>query len=523
MTVFYRKYRPQKLSEIIGQESIVKTILAQLQSGRISHGYLFAGPKGTGKTSTARILAKAVNCQRVQGSKLTVHSKSKSVNREPLTVSRFAEPCCKCDSCLAIANGSCLDLIEIDAASNRGIDEIRDLREKIKLSPVSSKFKVYIIDEAHMLTNEAFNALLKTLEEPPSHAIFILCTTEPSRLPVTILSRLSRFNFIRANEKALLDVISVIAQKERIKIEKEAIAEIIKAADGSFRDAVSLLDQLSAHGKVISKNDIKQVVASSGQSQLIEFIENLRQNNAKELVLEIDKMQNFGADLSIFAKDLVLLLEKLLMIKLGAINKEDFAQDLGYFQQLERFAANLSFDALQKLMKLFLVAENEIKIYPLSAIPLVLAVCQYCQLEENVADSPYIEKETEQEESKLKVSKKNLPKLAAIEAKWTKLLEKVKPYNSHVSALLKATKPVDFDGRKLTVEVFYRFHKDKLQEPKIIKMLEEIISELVGVTIHFNFVLAQSSAKAPRVVEVSDVVEIDQGELEKISQELFSK
>src|SRR5579872_7513583 len=227
MAVFYRKYRPQKFSDLVGQRDIVETLLAQLASGKIAHGYLFAGPRGSGKTSTARIFAKSVNCLSYKDSK-------------------FGEPCNKCQSCLAISDGSNLDLFEIDAASNRGIDEIRDLREKIKLSPVSSRFKVYIIDEAHMLTTEAFNALLKTLEEPPKHAIFILCTTASSKLPPTIISRLSRFNFKRATEDEIVAAISKIAKAEKVDIDKEAFFAVAKAADGSFRDAVSLFDQLAS-------------------------------------------------------------------------------------------------------------------------------------------------------------------------------------------------------------------------------------------------------------------------------------
>src|SRR4030042_6260836 len=257
MTVFYRKYRPQKFSELIGQDHIVETLLNQLESGKISHGYLFSGPKGTGKTSCARILAKAVNCQKVHSSQFTVHSKTKSVNREPKTKNlTFGEPCNKCTSCLAITDGSHLDLIEIDAASNRNIDDVRDLREKIKLSPVQGKFKVYIVNEVHMLTKEAFNALLKTLEEPPPHAIFILCTTEIAKLPQTIISRVQRFNFSRATDDQLSHAIGKIAVNEGIKLEPEATRAIIKASDGSFRDAISLLDQLSASKKIIRASDV---------------------------------------------------------------------------------------------------------------------------------------------------------------------------------------------------------------------------------------------------------------------------
>ncbi|MBI3283164.1 DNA polymerase III subunit gamma/tau, partial [Candidatus Curtissbacteria bacterium] len=238
MTVFYRKYRPQKFADLVGQEKTREILLAQLTSGKIGHGYLFAGPRGTGKTSTARIFAKAVNCKSFL--------KPATGNQKQ----KFGEPCNKCISCLAVSDGSHLDLVEIDAASNRGIDEIRDLREKIKLAPVSCRFKVYVIDEAHMLTIDAFGAFLKTLEEPPAHAIFILCTTAAGKLPPTIISRLARFNFKRANDEEIVRALRAVAKSEGLHVEESAFLKIAKSADGSFRDGVSILDQLAARGEI---------------------------------------------------------------------------------------------------------------------------------------------------------------------------------------------------------------------------------------------------------------------------------
>jgi DNA polymerase III subunit gamma/tau len=227
MAVLYRKYRPQKLSEVVGQDEVTSSLLKQLQSGNISHAYLFSGPRGTGKTSTARILAKALNCKTAKDDK-------------------FDEPCGKCESCKAIVEGRYLDLLEIDAASNRGIDEIRELREKIRLAPTEGKYKVYIIDEVHMLTNEAFNALLKTLEEPPAHAVFVLATTEPQKVPATILSRVQRFNFERPTTEKISKKLEMINKEEKWKLSKEVLDEIAKAADGAYRDAEVLLDKVGA-------------------------------------------------------------------------------------------------------------------------------------------------------------------------------------------------------------------------------------------------------------------------------------
>src|SRR5438874_2939445 len=220
----YRKYRSQTFSDLVGQEAASRAIQGAITSGRVAHAYLFSGTRGTGKTTTARLLAKAINCtQRETGS---------------------AEPCNRCEPCLQVATGAALDLIEIDAASNRGIDEIRDLREKVNLAPALGRKKVYIIDEAHMLTGDAFNALLKTLEEPPDHVVFILCTTEASKIPLTVLGRCQQFVFRRFNDEQVAGRLRWISEREAIQAEPEVLALIAHVAEGSMRDAVGLLDQL---------------------------------------------------------------------------------------------------------------------------------------------------------------------------------------------------------------------------------------------------------------------------------------
>nr|MBP9719397.1 DNA polymerase III subunit gamma/tau [Candidatus Levybacteria bacterium] len=231
--VFYRKYRPQTIEEL-DSEDVKKTLQSILTTGSIPHAFLFTGPKGLGKTSTARIVAKYVNCQ----------------GKEEKNV----KPCNQCESCLSITNGTNLDVLEIDGASNRGIDEMRDLREKIRLLPVSANKKVYIIDEVHMLTTEAFNALLKTLEEPPLHAMFILCTTEPHKVPATILSRCFHIQFKKATTPDLVHAFERIIKAENVEAEPEALIRIASFADGSFRDGVKVLEEivLSAKGKKVT-------------------------------------------------------------------------------------------------------------------------------------------------------------------------------------------------------------------------------------------------------------------------------
>jgi DNA polymerase-3 subunit gamma/tau len=556
--VFYRKYRPQKLADLVGQEEISKNILAQLITGKIGHGYLFYGTRGTGKTSTARILAKAINCEKYR---------IKTSNAKSQT-QLYGEPCNKCGSCLSITDGSCLDLIEIDAASNRGIDEMRDLREKVRLAPVYCPFKVYIIDEVHMLTNEAFNALLKTLEEPPAHVVFILATTEFNKLPATIVSRLQKFNFNRASRGGISQAISKIAKEEGIKINKEGIAAIADAADGSFRDAVSLLDQLSSNATEITNKDVIELSKISGFDALSGFLSLLVEGNLIGAIETIEEIAASGGDISLFIRQNILLLEKILLLKIGVQNVVDEAEgNLGIIRNL---ADSFSSGRLQVLIRLLLISEGEIRIYPLPHIPLVLAICKYVGEQEKVLsesfdksqDKPKVseaskvkedlfltsEKEKVAEEiEQVKVLKsadvENEKKksvhsgasdekqevvvsgksLLEVEKSWGEFLNRVRPVNAHVVALLRATKPSRYDGDNLTLEVFYRFHKDKLEEPKILKMLDTIMEETIGKKVRLHFILAKKESEKPPIVTRSNVIDVKGEELEKIAQEIFSK
>jgi DNA polymerase III subunit gamma/tau len=295
--VLARKWRPQVFEDVAGQGHITRTLQNAIVSGRLAHAFLFSGPRGVGKTTTARILAKALNCS--QGPTPT--------------------PCGKCDSCLETAAGTSVDVIEIDGASNRGIEHIRELRETVKYAPVGGKYKVYVIDEVHMLTNEAFNALLKTLEEPPPHVIFIFATTEPQKIPATIHSRCQRYGFKRVSIHEIIERLRTIAAAEGITITDPGLAMIAHAAEGSMRDSQSLLDQAVSYcGMEIKDDDLQITLGAVAQERLQQFASGLLARDAAALLKQIDALLEQGQDMRQFLSGGVEHLRNLMIVKIAA-------------------------------------------------------------------------------------------------------------------------------------------------------------------------------------------------------------
>jgi DNA polymerase-3 subunit gamma/tau len=277
--VIARRWRPQQFEDIIGQEHVSKTLANSIAANHIAHSFIFTGPRGVGKTTTARILAKALNCEK----------------------GPTPTPCNECASCKAITEGSSFDVLEIDGASNRGIDEIRNLRENIRFSPTTGKYRIYIIDEVHMLTKEAFNALLKTLEEPPEHAVFIFATTEIHRVPATILSRCQRFDFKRIPLNTIIEHLRRICDGDKVEIEDEALLQIAKKADGSMRDSQSILDQIISYSKgKITFNDVSQALGVIRQDIFFKTSDFIRQGDIKSLILLSNDILSAGHDLNEF-------------------------------------------------------------------------------------------------------------------------------------------------------------------------------------------------------------------------------
>lgn len=295
----YRKYRPTNFNEVVGQDKVITVIKNEIINNRISHAYLFSGPRGTGKTTTAKIIAKLVNC-------------TNPVNGE----------CCnKCDNCLNFKNSS--DIVEIDAASNNGVDEIRELRDKVNLVPTNSKYKIYIIDEVHMLTTQAFNALLKTLEEPPAHVIFILATTEPHKIPLTVASRCQKFQFSKISNDEIVHRLSDIIKEENIKLDNEILFEIARLSDGGLRDAINMLDQLLAYkSENITLMDVYNINSCVSYIDIYNFINNMMKNNAIEIVNFIEKIDSEGKNISKFIEELIVFLKDILLYKSANINSE---------------------------------------------------------------------------------------------------------------------------------------------------------------------------------------------------------
>ncbi len=368
MLAIYRKYRPKTLSDLLGQEAISEILKNAGRLDRLAHAYLFYGPKGSGKTTTARIVAKIANCQKRLGN---------------ATFKKLGEPCNECQTCLEIDKGSAMDVIEIDAASNRGIDEIRNLKESIRVSPAAYPYKVYIIDESHQLTKDAFNALLKTLEEPPAHAILILVTTEAEKMPATIISRTQRFHFKRLALKTIAEKLKSIAKIENIKINDEAVELIAEAGGGSMRDAESLLDQIASLTRAdkrgqITAADVEEIIGSVSFSKTSKLAELLINRDLAAGLEYLSKINEDCYNLTQLNKDLIHYFRRVLALKFSPELESHFSRELTdqELKTIKKHSQAIDAEKTVKLIKSLIEAYTEMRYSPFAIVPLEVAMIE---------------------------------------------------------------------------------------------------------------------------------------------------
>ncbi len=463
----YLKYRSKNLDEL-DLRDVAESLQKIVSKKNIPHAFLFAGPKGTGKTSAARILAKILNCENLKD---------------------FV-PCNRCGQCLSIDKGNNLDVIEMDAASHRGIDDVRILRDAVKLAPTSAKKKIYIIDEAHMLTTEASNALLKTLEEPPEHVVFILATTNPEKLIDTIRSRTTYIPFTKATPDEIVRSLKRVAVSEKIKIDDTTLLIIAGAADGSFRDGIKILEQLVSEEKELSKEFLEEFLFKKKAFDVPEFIRLLVAKDTKELIEQIGKFEAKGVAVENF---LEALMKKLRVNLLANVGVGD-----GGIKELNK-------NELITLIELMESALKDIETSPIEELPLEIAVIKWCEggkkddrqsarLENN---SHVVSHDTDGVNSRETTSvdhdlaqtefsgaREMPPSLGMKEnmndGAWKSILAFIKPINASVEALLRAAKPMAYDGKVLTLGVFYKFHKERLEDARHRKIVEDIVAKVLN-------------------------------------------
>jgi DNA polymerase III subunit gamma/tau len=467
--VLYRKYRPQKFQEVIDQEHIKTTLSNAVAHNRVGHAYLFTGPRGVGKTTLARIFARAVNCQNRQGS----------------------EPCNQCDVCTQFLAGSSLDLLEIDAASHTGVDNIRELIEHLQFAPSKAQYKVIIVDEVHMLSKGAFNALLKTLEEPPRHALFILATTEIHKVPATIISRSQRFDFKKVGIAEIKKLLKYVADDIKVKITDEALIEIATAADGSFRDALSLLDQVVNYASGdVTEELVEQVLGLTSTKTISDFFGLIVGNSTQKAVNFISDLMFGGRDLFQFEKDFLEYLRKVLLVKVGVPG------DLGLSEEskakLQEYSQKLSTQQLIKIIQIFQKAESDLKWATIQSLPLELAVIEATSEATEMAPIQPIKNDPPKKAEVAEINKKpeetepatsthNPDALQSVLDNWNQILEKIKDYNHSLISSLKLAVPTAVAGRELILLFPYKFHKDAIDARKNRIIVDQVLEEVLGI------------------------------------------
>jgi DNA polymerase-3 subunit gamma/tau len=490
-TVFALKWRPNNFDEIIGQPHIVSTLKNAIEKNRLAHAYLFAGPRGVGKTSTARILAKALNCQKGPA----------------------AKPCGECGSCVGITQGRSLDVIEIDGASNTGVEDVRSLRENVKFAPVSGKFKIYIIDEVHMLSTAAFNALLKTLEEPPEFVKFLFATTHPDKIPSTVLSRCQRLDFRRISTMEIAGQLEKIVRAEKINVDKEVLVAIAKTSDGALRDAESILDQLVSFSKEkISLKDVITILGLVEQEALFEITDKIIQKDPKKALFLLNRIIDDGKDIGVFLGNLIEHFRNLMIARVTKADAKliDLPQDI--CDRLLKQSQALSLEEIFAAFNLLANTQEMAKRIDSLRIPLEVSIVR---LSCPKAGSPAVaqesrpqapKEETHPQEVKEPAEKSKLKEeginedppqplnitLDNIKNAWQNILENLGRVKISVATYLSEGEPVKLQGNLLTIGFpkNLSLHKDSLEKRENREIIEKSLAEALNASLRVSFVLS---------------------------------
>lgn len=513
----YRQYRPRTFDEVLGQEHITTTLKNQIKNGNIGHAYLFSGTKGTGKTSTAKIFSRAVNCLNLEN----------------------GNPCNECEICKGILDESIMDVIEMDAASNRKIEDIRELREKVVYPPSRTKYKIYIIDEVHMLTNEAFNALLKTLEEPPPHLIFILATTEMEKLPQTILSRCLRFDFKRITSKDIVFNMKSICYELNISAEEKALSLIARNSDGAMRDALSLLDQCISYKEELTYEDTLDILGIANTNLLFSMVEDIKNETIEDSLFKIDEIIQDGKDINQFIKDLIYHFRNLLISKTSKEPMDIMDMDEETAGLYVKQSKETSLEFILKALDILNESENQAKWASQPRIILEMAIIKMINLKEQgsledrikrlematssgelnisqatktkekprvVADKSRLKAKEKREESKEKTKEKKKSveilddgkkiNFEDIKKDWPKVLNIVKDENIRVNAFLREGRLISFTNNNLCIgyKDGFGFHKDAISRPDNKESVEKAISVCFNKKIRVNFIMDNEEA-----------------------------
>jgi len=502
----YREWRPQTFTDLVGQEHISRSLQNAIKNSRIAHAYLFSGPRGTGKTSTAKIMAKAVNC---------------------LQHMEQGEPCNSCVNCESITTGRSLDVLEIDAASNRGIDEIREIRERVNFVPSQGKYKVYIVDEVHMLTTEAFNALLKTLEEPPAHVIFILATTEPHKIPATILSRCQRYDFHKISPREIGERLQEILDSYGVACEEGVLPLIVKKAEGGLRDAISILDQcLSLGEKRITKETAYQVLGTVKAEALEAITYALAEQDAAVLLVKVNELLQEGVEAGQLIKDLLEHLRNIMLLlvagpqsQLVTVGGEEKERLLDQAGRLGRKRLTAAIALLAKIDSESRWRQNMRIVLEMSLNSLIGEEEPGSPIENQPAKSsktehprpkPVAPPEAKKAELAPRPAEATALELGELKKQWPQIMEGVKECKKTVHAFLTVAEPWKTNGKEveLLFKSGYTFHKEKVEDSENKKLIEGILEKVTGMKLKLTCVMEEEQPEADFADPVQKALDI---------------